>query len=240
MGLDPRRMPWFQGTATRNTKSRPVLAAPHPASMAKLESAIRSGLDWQYKCSKLDRATPSTPIPPTPTSLVDPKRAGALVGVLRGERKYWRTGRDEAASSTSSTSSTSTVVQNTPKGPYGPISKALDDYREGYRQRQSRRTDKQTLCNNKPPYGCPTTDSGYPTTDSGYPTTDSGSDGSPSTCTEHCAGCGLPLGVKAAKRVTWVDVLLGDKPERVLTKRVTWSGFVQVFRIENVLDMGQL
>ena len=213
----------FGRAGTRDTTSRPVLCAPHAGSMTNLKTAIRSGLDWQYKCSNLDRDTPhTTPVPPAPRSGVHPKGAGALAGVLRGNRgvegesKLMR--RDWGAGSDGSASSTSSVSLDDPSGPYAPISYALKNYREEYRERQSNRAGKR----NESPY-C-------------FPTKDSVSSGSSKACTQHCAGCALSLGVNPVKKVTWDDVIRTERV--VVANRVTWSPWIQVFRIENVLDTG--
>ena len=233
-------MPWFKRANTGDTTSRPVFSAPRAGSVERLEAAIRKvaapAPGWLHKCSNLDKVTS-----PKPTPQVGQRGASALVGVLRPDRlrtveceaktlrRDWGTGDTSSSSNTDDTcSSTTSVTDYVPNDPYGPISKALQDYRVAFQQRASHRSSKQTQYNKK--------------SDDNYPTTHSASSGSSSDCSQDCAGCALPLGINntVKKVVTWVDVPRCDKTGRaVVAKGVTWSRWIQVFQIENVLDMGE-
>ena len=216
-----------------------MLSTPHIGTMAKLEAVICSNIttpttaqttsDWLFKCSRLDRATS-----PNHTSLMDPKGAGALVGVLRSSRtrntednskmlrRDWGTDSYDTASSSSASvitaSSTAPETCHSKNDPYRPIEKALKNYRVAFQQRASRRENRQA--NEEPWYDHQTTDV--------YPS------GSSPASSEYGA---LPLGVNTAKKVTWFDWVCVDEPAHIVTKKVTWSKCVQVYRIENVLDM---
>ena len=222
----------FKRADTSDKTPSPVFSPPRAGNVAKLKYAIGDGAarktpgaaasDWLYRCSRLDRVTSSEPIP-----IADQKGAGARVGVLRSHsrartaesesktlRRDWCTDREDTDHSSDPASSVDTgssaVTAYYANNPYGPIEKALSDYRLAYQQRAKRRAHEKTENGTEPLYNYPATDS--------------------DAWAASVEDSALPLGISAPKKVTWVDMHHRDKADHAC-KSVRWSHWVEVYHI---------
>ena len=122
---------------------------------------------------------------------------------------------------------------------YLPIEKALQEYRRAFQQRTLRRAvDDDYECTHKATRSCrfddPTTNHEDPTTLYGHSSLPLGIDNFKHVA---CAQRGDYNGIDASKRVTWAnDEVVGTRKRVGHAKSVTWSQWVQVYEIANVLD----